>query len=92
MFLVRAVMFGVMAAGLSMVMFGMAGVTMRAVGMVRGFFVIASFVMLGGFTMMLGRMLVMFGSLLVMPDARVVAHVCSPGSVSCNSGMFRQAI
>jgi hypothetical protein len=73
--LVRAVMFGVMTAGLIMVMFGMAGVTMRAVGMVRRFFMIASFVILGGFTVMLGRMLVMFGGLLVMLDARMVVHV-----------------
>jgi hypothetical protein len=59
-------MFGVIATGFDMVMFGMAGVTVGAVGMVRRFFMIASFMMPGGFTVMLGRMLVMFGGLVMM--------------------------
>jgi hypothetical protein len=75
---VLAVMFGVMAAGLIMVMFGVAGVTMGAVRMVRRFFVIASFMVLGGFTVMLGRVLVMFGSLMMVLYARMVAHDSLP--------------
>ena len=77
--LVRAVMLGVMTAGLDMVMFGMAGMAVGAVGVVRRLFVIAGFVMLGGFAMMLGGVLVMFGGLVMMFDAFVVAHDCSPG-------------
>jgi hypothetical protein len=74
-------MLGVMPAGLDVVVFGMAGVAVRAVGVMGGLFVIAGFVMLGGFAVMLGRVLVMFGSLVMMVlDACVVVHVCSPGS------------
>jgi hypothetical protein len=78
--LVLAVMLGVMPAGLDMVMLGMAGVPVRAMGVVSRLFVIAGFVMLGGFAVMLRRVLVMFGSLVMVLDAFVVAHVCSPGS------------
>jgi hypothetical protein len=46
---------------------------------VGGLFVIAGFVVLGGFTVMLGGMLVMFGGLVVMFDG-VFAHVCAPDS------------
>jgi hypothetical protein len=87
---VRAVVFGVMTTGFDVVMFGMAGMTMSAVRMVRRLFVIASFMMLGGFTVMLGRVLVMFRRLVVVFDACMVAHVRSPGSVSPNGGMIRQ--
>jgi len=75
-FLVLTVMLGVMAAGLGMVFFGVAGVTVRAVGMMRGLLVIAGFMVLGGFTVMLGGVLVMFGGLVVMVDG-VLAHVRS---------------
>jgi hypothetical protein len=92
MFLVRAVMFGMMTAGFHVVMFGMAGMAMSTVGMVRRFFVIAGFVMFGGFTVMFCRVLVMFSGLMVMLDACMVAHVRSPGSVSCNVGMIKQTI
>ena len=74
-----AVMLGVMTAGLDMMMFGMAGMTVGAVSVVRRLLVIAGLMMLGGFTMMLGCMFVMFGSFVMMVDACVVAHVFSPG-------------
>ena len=67
----RAVLFGVVTAGLGVMFFGVAGVAMRAVGVVSGLFVITGFMMLGG-------VLVMFGRLVVMVDC-VVAHVFSPG-------------
>ena len=72
-------MLGVMTAGLDMMMFGMAGMAVGAVGVVRRLLVIAGFMMLGGFAMMLCGVLVMFGSLVMMVDACVVTHVFSPG-------------
>ncbi len=78
-YLVRAVMNSVMTAGFGMMFFGVAGMTMRAVGVVRRLFVIAGFVMLGGFAVVLRRMLVMLGGLVVVLDACVVAHIRSPG-------------
>ena len=71
-------MLGVMTARLGMVFFSVAGMAMRAVGVMRGLLVIAGFVMLGGFTVMLGGVLVMFGSLVMMVDG-VLAHVLSRG-------------
>jgi hypothetical protein len=65
-YLVRAVMNSVMTAGFGMMLFGVAGMTMRAVGVVRRLLVIAGFVMLGGLVM-------------VVLDACVVAHIRSPG-------------
>jgi hypothetical protein len=68
-----------MTAGLNVMMFGMAGMTVGAVGVVRRLLVIAGFMMLGGFAMVLGCVLVMFGSLvMVMFDACVLAHVSLP--------------
>ncbi len=61
-------MFGVVTAGLDMMMFGVAGI---AVGVVRGLFVIAGFMMLGGVLVMLGR-------LVMMLYAFVLAHVALP--------------
>jgi hypothetical protein len=72
--LVLAVVFDMMPAGFDVMVFSVAGVTKRSMGMVRRFFVVASFMMLGGFAMMLGRVLVMFGGLVVVIDARMVAH------------------
>jgi hypothetical protein len=63
-----------------MMMFGVAGVPMRAVRMMRGLFVIAGFVVLGGFAVMLRRVFVMLGSLVMVFDACMVAHIVSPGS------------
>jgi hypothetical protein len=71
---VLAVVFNMMPAGFHMVVFGVAGVTKGGVGMVRRFFVVAGFVMLGSFAVMLGRVLVMFSGLVVVIDARMVAH------------------
>jgi hypothetical protein len=85
-------MLGVVTAGFRVMLFGVTGMSVSAVRMVCRFFVIASFVMLGGFAMMLRRVLVMFGSLVMMLYACVIAHVCSPGFVSRNSGMIRLAI
>jgi hypothetical protein len=76
---VLAVVLGVMTARLGMVFFGVAGMAVGAVSVVRGLFVIAGFVVLGGFTVMLGGMLVMFGGLVVMFDG-VFAHVWAPDS------------
>jgi hypothetical protein len=46
---------------------------------VRRLFVIAGFMVLGGFAMMLGGMLVMLcGLVMVVLDACVVAHIRSP--------------
>ncbi len=62
------------------VMFGRVdGVTVRHLRMVRGFFMIAAFGMLGGFAMMLGSMVVMVGGLFVMFVNVVLAHYFSPG-------------
>ena len=78
--LVLSVMLSVMTAGLDMMMFGMAGMAVGAVGVVRRLLVIAGFMMLGGFTMMFRGVFVVFGSLVMMVlDACVVAHVFSPG-------------
>jgi hypothetical protein len=77
---VRAVMFRMVAARLNVMMLGVAGVTVRAMGMVRRLFMIARLVMLGGFAMMLRGMLVVLGGLMMMVfDACVVVHVSSPG-------------
>ena len=73
-------MLGVMTACLGVMFFGVAGVAVGAVGVVRRLFVIAGFMVLGGFAVMLGGMLVMLGGLvMVVLDAFVVAHIRSPG-------------
>jgi hypothetical protein len=74
---VLAVVLGVMTARFGMMFFGVAGVAVGAVGVVRGLFVIAGLVVFGGFAVMLGGMLVMFGGLVMMLDG-VFAHVCAP--------------
>jgi hypothetical protein len=71
-------MLGVVTAGLDMVMFGMAGMAVGAVGVVRRLFVIAGLVMLGRFAVMLGGVFVMFGGLVMMFNAFVVAHISLP--------------
>jgi hypothetical protein len=76
---VLAVMLGVMTAGLDMMMFGMAGMTVGTLGVVRRLLVIAGLMMPGGFAMVLGCVLVVFGRLVMMVNACVVAHVFSPG-------------
>jgi hypothetical protein len=73
-----AVLLGVVTAGFDMVMFGVAGVAMRAVGVMRRLFVIAGLMMPGGFAVMLGRVLVVLGSLVVVLDACVIAHISLP--------------
>ena len=69
-----AVVRGVMTARLNVVMFGVAGMAVGGVGVVRRLFVIAGFVVPGGFTVVLGSVLVMFGGLGVMLDVGVVTH------------------
>jgi hypothetical protein len=76
--LVLAVMGGVVTARLGVVMFGVAGMTVCGMGVVRRLFVIAGLVMLGGLAVMFCRMLVMLGGLLVMLDVGVFAHVALP--------------
>jgi hypothetical protein len=75
---VLAVLLGVMAACLDMMMFGVAGVPVRGMGMMRRLFVITGFVVLGGFAVMPGRVLVMFGRLVMMLHALMVAHISLP--------------
>jgi hypothetical protein len=83
---VLAVMGGVVTARLGVVMFGVAGMTVRGMGVVRRLFVIAGLVMLGGFAVMFCGMLVMLGGLVVMIDVGVFlgvflgvfAHVALP--------------
>jgi hypothetical protein len=65
----RAVMLGVMPAGLDMMMFGMAGVTVRGMRVMRRLLVIAGLVVLGGFAVMLGGVFVMLRSLMMVLDA-----------------------
>jgi hypothetical protein len=69
---------GVMAAGFGMMFFGVAGMAMRGVGVVRGFLVVAGFVMPGGLAMMLRGLLVVVGGLVMMLDACVIAHGALP--------------
>src|ERR1700735_324891 len=76
--LVLGVLLGVVAAGFGVMLFGVAGMTVGGVSVVRGLFVIAGFVMLGGFAVMLGCVLVMFGGLVMMFDACMVAHGALP--------------
>jgi hypothetical protein len=75
---VLSVMLGVVAAGFGVMFFGMAGVAVGGVGVMRGLFVIAGFMMLGGFAVMLRRVLVVFGGLVMVLDACVVAHDSLP--------------
>ena len=64
-------MLGVVTARLDMMMFGVAGVAVGGVGVMRGLLVIAGFVVLGGFAMMLGGVFVMLGGLVMVLDAHV---------------------
>jgi len=77
-----AVMGGVVTARLGVVMFGVAGMTVRGMGVVRRLFVIAGLVMFRGFAVMPGGMLVMLGRLVVMIGLGVFlgvfAHVALP--------------
>jgi hypothetical protein len=82
-----AVQFGVVTAGLGMMLFGVAGVTVRGVGVVRRLFMIAGFMVPGGFTVMLRGMLVVFRSLVMMFDVGVFAHVTLPVMVRSRSGV-----
>ena len=74
--LVLAVVLGVVTARLDVMMFGVAGMAVGGVGVMRRLLVIAGLVVLGGFAVMLGGMFVVFGGLvMVVLDACVVAHV-----------------
>jgi hypothetical protein len=85
-----AVVRGVMTARLDVVVFSVAGMTVGGVGLVRRLFVIAGFVVLGGFTVVPGGMLVVFGGLGVMLDVGGVTHRALPGYGS-KSVWFTQA-
>ena len=74
-----AVVLGVMTAGLGVVMLGMAGVTVRTMGMVSCLFVMTGLMVFGGLAMMLCSLLVMFSSLvMVVFHACVFAHASLP--------------
>jgi len=73
-----AVMGGVVTARLDLVMFGVAGMAVRGMGVVRRLFVIAGFVMLRRLAVMFCRMLVMLGGLVMMLDMAVFAHRALP--------------
>ena len=64
-------MLGVVAARLDVMMFGVAGMAVGGVGVMRGLLVIAGLVVLGGFTVMLGGVFVVLGGLVVVLDAHV---------------------
>ena len=82
-------MLGVMTAGFDVMMFGMAGMAMGAVGVMRRLVMVACFMMPGGFAVMLRRVLVVFGGLVMVLDACVVAHGGLP--VGCEgSAWFTQ--
>ena len=68
-------MLGVVTARLDMMMFGVAGMAMGGVGVMRGLLVIAGLVVLGSFAVMLGGVFVVLGGLVMVVDACVVAHV-----------------
>jgi hypothetical protein len=72
------VLFGVHFGGVVLVLGRMQTVTVRYPGMMRGLFVIASFVMLGRLAVMLCRLLVMMRRLLVMLVNLVFRHVFLP--------------
>jgi hypothetical protein len=69
-----SMMLSVMATRLGVVLFGVTGMAVGAMGMVRGLLVIAGLVVLGGFVVMLRGVLMMFGGLAVMFDC-VFAHL-----------------
>lgn len=73
-----AVRFGVMPACLDVMMFGVAGMPVGGMRVMRRLLVIAGLVMLGGFAMMLCCMLVVFGRLVVMLHALMFAHMFLP--------------
>jgi hypothetical protein len=73
-----AVMFGVVAACLMMMMLGMAGMAMRGMSMMRGLLMIAGLMVFGGLAVMFRRVLVMLGRFMMMLDALVLAHVSLP--------------
>lgn len=87
-----AVMLGVVTAGFDVMMFGVAGMAVGAVGVVRRFFVIAGTMMFGGFAVMLGCVLVVFGGLVMVLDACVVAHVSLPVRHVKTRRRFTQAV
>jgi len=74
---VFAVHFGVVPACLGMMVFGVAGVAVRGMGMMRRLLVITGLVVFRRFTMMLGRVLVMLSGFLMVLNALVRAHVSS---------------
>jgi hypothetical protein len=83
---VFAVHFGVMPACLGMMVFGVAGVSVSGICMMRRPLVTAGLVVLGRFTMMLGRVLVMLGGFVMVLGALVLAHVSSRSAVKLRQG------
>ena len=90
--LMRAMFLGVMTARLVMMLFGVAGVAMRGMRMMRGFVMIASPMMLSRFSMMFGSVLVMFCCLEVVINC-VLAHFILRGfraakTIPCCMALF----
>jgi hypothetical protein len=73
------VVFGVLFRGVLVVLYGVQVMSVSYLGMMRGLFVVAGFVVLGGLTVVLGRMLVMMGGFLVMLVDIVTVHGSLPG-------------
>ena len=71
-------MFRVMAAGLGMMFFGVAGMPVGAMGVVRCLLVIAGVMVLGGFAVVLRSLLVVFGGLVMVLDTCVISHISLP--------------
>jgi hypothetical protein len=72
-----AVLLGVVLGRFLGVMRGMGMMSLRYLGVVRGFFVIAGFVMLGSFPVMIGRVLMMIGGFRVVMCS-FLRHGCFP--------------
>jgi hypothetical protein len=75
---VLAVHLGVMPACLDVMVFGVAGVPVGGVRVMRRLLVIAGLVMLGGLAMMPRGMLMVFGRFVVMLHALMFAHMSLP--------------
>lgn len=71
-------LFGVLLGGVLVVLHRVQSMAVRDLGVMRGFFVAAGLVMLGGFAVMLGRVFVVIGRMLVMLMNCVVAHIYPP--------------
>jgi hypothetical protein len=88
---VLAVVSGVVTARLDLMVFGVAGVTVSGVGVMRCLLMIAGFMMSGGLAVMAGGMFVMFGGLVMMLDMGVFTHGALPVR-GCTSKRLTQGV